>query len=249
MKYTEQYSIKAHDTDRNGIVRPSVLWRYMQETANHHMRDERPSYSELMERGLSFLLSRMVMLSHFPIYQYERITVETWACEGQGLSFDRCYRILVDGRVAAEGIGVWALLDLNTKKLLRFSDIDFRYSTDAPLTLPLPTRFRIPKGLGLREVGERSIFYSEVDVNGHMNNTNYPDMICDYLPDPGEGFVRSVSLSFLHEAPLGARLQVMRGEEAAQDPAQRRFFFETKNGDAINVQAMVVLDSGIPERS
>ena len=241
MKYVEKDVVRSHDTARDDTVRPSILWRYMQEAANHSMREERPSYAELLEKGLAFLLSRMTMRSCFPLYPYQPITVETWACPSKGLSFDRCYRVLdAEGRVAAEGIGTWALLDKASGKLVRVGEVDLHYSTDEPIeALSQITRFRIPREIALETVGERTVYYSDVDVIGHMNNTNYPDMLCDFLPNPGEGRVSRVSISFQREAPLTSTIVIRRGEEKTEDERLRRFYFETEVGGQIGVQAMI----------
>ena len=58
--------------------------------------------------------------------------------------------------------------------------------------------------------GTRRVTYSDVDYNGHMNNTKYPDMLCDFLPDATRRRVSGLSLSYLHEAPYGFDLSVYR---------------------------------------
>ena len=49
----------------------------------------------------------------------------------------------------------------------------------------------------------------------HMNNTRYPDMLCDHLDEMTEDAacrLSSVSLSYLKEAHIGATLTVCRGK-------------------------------------
>ena len=43
-----------------------------------------------------------------------------------------------------------------------------------------------------------------------MNNTKYPDMICDFLPSMDGKWVSSLSLSYLREAAFGDTLTVSR---------------------------------------
>ena len=65
--------------------------------------------------------------------------------------------------------------------------------------------------LPMETVGTRTIGYSDTDFNRHMNNTRYPDMICDFLPGMADGRrVTSMSLSFVKEAALGDTLTVHR---------------------------------------
>ena len=65
-------------------------------------------------------------------------------------------------------------------------------------------------------MGKRKIVYSDIDYNMHMNNTHYPDMICDFLcemTDSESSYrVAQMSLSYLKESALGATLTVTRSE-------------------------------------
>ena len=64
----------------------------------------------------------------------------------------------------------------------------------------------------LTEAGERTIRYADIDYNGHMNNTNYPDMLCDFLPDVLQTRVTGFVLSYLHEGTFGHTLRILRTE-------------------------------------
>ena len=75
---------------------------------------------------------------------------------------------------------------------------------------------------------------------GHMNNTEYPDMLCDFLPDPSQGLVTRISIDFRREAPLGAEMTILRAEEMAE-AALRRFYFESRIGGECGVRAMIEL--------
>ena len=64
----------------------------------------------------------------------------------------------------------------------------------------------------MEQAGAREIVYSDIDYNGHMNNTHYPNMLCDFTPGICQKRVKGMSLSFLHEAAFGHTLQVFRAE-------------------------------------
>ena len=91
--YTEHFVISSHDIDINGNVRPSIVCRLMQETANHHMRDRKPTYNELFEKGQSYIAIRMAIEQPAQLHMYEEVSVDTWTCSGKGATFLRCYRI------------------------------------------------------------------------------------------------------------------------------------------------------------
>ena len=238
MSYSMQISVLVHDTDARHIARPSSVWRWMQEAANRQMRDEGPSYDELMDRGLSFLLSRMAVDFIRPIMQYEDLTVETFALPSRGYSFERGYRITdAAGQTVATGQSVWALFDLNAGRLARVDVLEKGYSEGVAPAVSSPVRFLIPETVALNKVGERKIVWSDVDVNRHVNNTGYANILYDFLPDPGEGELIGASINYRHEAKLGETLTVLLGEEPTERGKRR--WFRTLVGDEINVEAMM----------
>ena len=238
MSYSMHVSVLVHDTDARHIARPSSVWRWMQEAANRQMRDEGPSYDELMERGLSFLLSRMSVDIIRPIMQYEELTVETFALPSRGYSFERGYRITDEaGETVAAGLSVWALYDLNAGRLARVEALGEGYSVGEAPAVSAPVRFLIPETVALERAGERKIAWSDVDVNRHVNNTGYPNILYDFLPDPDKGELFGMSINYRHEAKLGETLTVLLGEEPTEYGKRR--WFRTLVGDEINVEAMM----------
>ena len=217
MKHTEHYTVKWHDTDVNRRVRPSQILMYMQETANLQLERNMCNLDRLRdERGLAFLLTRVAIRIYHPLWTHEEIDVQTWVCDGHGLAFDRCFRILRGDEVVAEAFSVWALMELGSQKLLRRDQFSYPFPGDEPLKLDLPLRFRVPHVEEMLLAGHRSIVYSDIDYNGHMNNTRYPDMLCDFTPEICDRQITGVVLSYLHEAAFGKTLAVYRkdnGEE------------------------------------
>ena len=209
MKYTKHYTVKWHDTDANRQVCPSQILAYMQETSHHHLVDAGMSLDQLRDtRGLAFLLSRISLRFLSPLYADDEIDVQTWVNESRGLSFLRCFRILRANEVVAEAHSVWALLDIQKKQLLPVTAVPYDIEPDPPLDAALSARLRIPPLSAMEEIGKRRIVYSDIDYNGHMNNTHYPNMLCDFTPDICEKQVTAMSLSFLHEAAFGHTLGV-----------------------------------------
>ena len=44
----------------------------------------------------------------------------------------------------------------------------------------------------------------------HMNNTKYPNMVCDFLPNANEMRITGLSLSYCREATFGDVLSIER---------------------------------------
>ncbi len=212
MKYTDKHRVMSQFVDKNGILRTGALLRYMQEAAANAMTEDGPSYDELAERGLCFVLSKITLSVYADIHANDRIEVETWATESARVSFNRAYRVLRDGKVVAEASSVWALLDVGRRRLVRVSDAELCYREDAPLDLEVMQKIPLPPER-LSLVGERKVGYSDTDRNGHMNNTVYADMLCDYAFRSVMGRVSRMSISFISEAPFGEELKVYLASE------------------------------------
>lgn len=222
MYYAQTYKTKWHDTDEGGILRPSSLLMYMQETANLQCREWGCDLDMLhYEEGLGFLLSRMMLRVDTPLHAYEDIEVRTWCGESKGMTFLRCFSVHRGGETVAEAVSHWALMDLRARRLVRAKDFDRPFPIgDLPPEDTLPRRVRILPGTELELVGERRIVYSDLDFNRHMNNTRYPDMVCDFLPEMAGRRVSAMSLSYLREAAYGDCLSVYR----AQVPGEKETY-------------------------
>ena len=221
MKFTYKIKTNWHDTDANRCVRPSKILEYMQETANRQCECSGLPLEKLRdEKGLAFILGALSMNIYKPLHAYEDIEVNTWCKEAKSYIFMRYFEIMRGGEKIAEAASTWVLIDLESKSMVRASSYDFfdgKFYYDEPVdpAVLLP-KARIAKDAPLSTVGQRKIVYSDIDYNMHMNNTHYPDMLCDHLDEmTAENTaytVGAMSLSYLKESHLGATLTVTRGE-------------------------------------
>lgn len=238
--YTEHFEVCSHEVDPDNIIRPSSLLRLMQEAANHQMRDAKPSYTDLFEEGKAFLLSRIAIKSYAPLHQYDKIKVSNWPVEGKGATFPRCYRVQRDGELIAQGQSAWALVDTNTHRLYRVNEILFPNFTYGPLESVDGMRFRLPDAMDA--VGTHTVVYHETDLNGHMNNGNYPDLLLDHTPERQTHYMADFSIHFVAEAPLDERLTILRSQPQSIEEGGLRYFFCTQRSDgSVNIEAQVTL--------
>ena len=219
MKYTYKTKTNWHDTDANRCVRPSKIVEYMQETANRQCEDSGLPLDWLRdEHGLAFILGAISLNLKKPLHAYEDIEVRTWCKEAKSYIFNRYFEIVRDGEVVAVAASTWVLIDLNKKTMVRADHYDIfggKFYYDEPVDPDaLLKKARVPRDTQMREVGKRKIVYSDIDYNMHMNNTRYPDMLCDYIEElsaPESPMrIKSLSLSYLKESALGATLTVSR---------------------------------------
>ncbi len=237
MKWTEKYRVNNLDTDLNGILSLSGILRYMQDTAFCHMEAAKPSYEDLFNEGKAFFINRMTLSIYKAIRSHDEIEVETWAAESSGLSFMRCFRVLSGGEIAAEAVTAWSLYNYFDKKFIRVSDFESGYGTDEMPELDFRKMLRIPKELELSLVGEHTVRYRDVDMNRHMNNTVYGDLLCGYLADMEEKQVIKFDINYRNEAPLGETVKVYMKSDG-----DGTCYFRTQCEGRVNAEALIMTD-------
>ena len=69
---------------------------------------------------------------------------------------------------------------------------------------------------GLASAGEWTVRYSQCDLNGHLNNAFYLDLVCDALPLDvvRKGPVTFASINYHREVPMGETVEVFYAPSA-----------------------------------
>ena len=211
MKYTETYTVSWHDTDAGRAARPSRLLTALQETANRQCA----AYGKDLDRmrdedGKGFILTRLELRFGSLCRAGDNLELSTWISSVKALTTVREFRIKRGDETVLEGSGAWVLIDTNSHALLRVEDYPYPYPEDEPLPFTPPMRLRLPP---LEAAGQRRISYSDTDYNGHMNNTRYPDLLMDFLPDEvfQTMYPKRMVILFHSGAPAGETLEIFRG--------------------------------------
>lgn len=235
MEFRTDLIADIHDVDYNGVVRTSSLMKYIQSAAQTQLTLNGMSYDQLRDMKRAFILSRMKMEFTEPVRAYDNLTAVTYPCDSRGYSFLRCYALEKNGRTIGRAVSMWALIDTETRALVRVNDFELGLETHEPHTLAL-TRFTTPANATV--VGTYTVNYGDTDQNCHMNNTRYPDMYSNFLPLINKR-IRTLSINYLNEAPMGARLRV----ERADGVDGYTYYFRTVREDGkVNTEAEVVLE-------
>ena len=232
MEYKMKCEVDVHDVDFNGIARASSILKYMQSAAQSQLTEGGMSYDNLKTANRAFILSRVKLEILKPLKAHMPITATTYPCESRGFSFLRCYAIECDGEIVARAISVWALIDTESRSLVRVNDFELGLPTLPQNGLVLGA-MKMPSGL--MDIGGYGVHYGDVDQNRHMNNTRYPDMYSNFLPLQGKR-IRSITINYSNEAMIGEKLRVQRADENGY------FYFRTVRSDGkTNSEAQIEL--------
>ncbi len=243
-KYKRHFVIMSYDVDANNNVKPTIIAKLLNETANLHMRDRRPTYYELFFKGLSFIAVRMAFEIKEQLHPYDEVDVYTWTAEGKGATFFRCYSMERDGIEVVKAYSEWTVVNLNTGKLCHRDEIDFsNYEVDELHRFETPVKFHFPSDLEFEKCGEHIVEYADTDMNGHMNNTIYQNMIWSYVPGVEHKKLTAFSMRYMAEALHGSRIEIFRakvtGDVADGLGSEERYYFKTIVDGNVNTASLV----------
>ena len=233
VEYRLDGRVDVHDVDFNGMARASSILRYMQSAAQEQLTANGMSYDTLYkEHKRAFILSRLRLEIYSPLLAHMPFTAVSYPCDSRGYTFIRCHRLEAMGETVARAVSVWALINTETRELVRVDDFELGLPT-VPFPELEPSRFRLPSVM--REMGKYAVRYADLDQNMHMNNTRYPDMYANFLDMRGKR-VRAITINYQKEAAISDELTVMGGFEGDS------CFFRTVRGDGkVNSEAEILL--------
>lgn len=209
--YEKTVVIGPGESDLFGMCRPSALMDYLQIAATAHAEQLQISRGEVISKfHCLWLLARLWYKLRRPIYRGETLTVRTWARTVVGASIYRDFALFVGTEQVGEAVSVWVLADMETRALLRADRV--QQIMDLPQQnlgqSRMLRRLSPPTDLTFRM--ERTIYYSDTDINGHMNNMRYADVACDALRlEQMDGvYPAQMQINYLRECRAGETLQV-----------------------------------------
>ena len=205
--------VEPFHVDFTGRIFLGVLGNHLLNAAGNHSQRRGWGIGALNENHYTWVLSRLcIEMEEMPM-QYEVIEIRTWVESVMRLFTNRNFSILrPDGTPCGYARSVWAMIDMDTRKpcdLLSLYDGDIlRYVVEPEENVcPIQGHGR----LVFREARlARTLdtYYSDVDINGHINSIKYIEHILDLFPRERyeRQMVRRLEIAYKAESYLGDRL-------------------------------------------
>jgi acyl-CoA thioesterase FadM len=203
--HEKSFTVRYYETDPGRAVRPSTLLDYLQDAAAEHAGLLGVGMSQLHERGLTWVLSRLRLEAERYPGPGETVTVRTWPSTRDALTSFREFEVLdAAGAPAARATTSWVVIDLARRRPLRLAGLLPEYPLSGRRAIedafaPLPAG----EGEALEE--RFTVRRSDLDVNRHVNNAVYVRWALDAAPPEIAETARLASLeaSFRAEARAG----------------------------------------------
>ena len=211
--YKVKFRLRNAEVDLNRRLRLSTMLRMMQEASIAHTEELGAGREKTLDRGLLWVVTlQEARINRMPEYD-EEITLESWPGDTMHLFFPRYYRIIgADGAVLVTAAALWVLMDSVERKMVFPEDknvaVPFEKTGFEP---PLP---RAPRHIETTREASFTVPFSYTDMNGHMNNTRYFDLMEDTLPpELHTKRLTKIGIEYRAEARLGDELTLRWGSE------------------------------------
>jgi acyl-ACP thioesterase len=204
--------------DYKGRLFMGHLGNHLLNAADFHSTDRGFGMKYLMSIQRSWVLSRLAIEMEDMPSQYTRFYVETWVENAMRYFTSRNFKVTgLDGRVYGYGRSIWAMIDIQTRQPSDLFTIDNGAITnwiEKEKECPIDKGGRVKMSDEVPHLRTIDTYYSDVDINGHVNSIKYIEHVLDLWPlewyDTHQ--VRRFEIAYVAEAHAGDRLSFFREE-------------------------------------
>lgn len=199
--FKKVFQISNNDVDTKFELKVSAIFRLFQDVAMLATKDAKVDSMSLSERNIDWVITRMnVEIKRLPKCDDE-ITVCTYPGKDMAMLYPR-YFFIIDskGEVIVRSSSIWALIDNNTRRVIVDRDVISKLPEEKyDDQLPLPEKISLPEDS--RFIEKRTIHYSDLDFNSHMNNVRYVELLTDTHDSTfyKNHHIKSINLNYMKE--------------------------------------------------
>lgn len=215
MQFSREFYLRSADFDKNARLTPRAILELFQDVAGNHAEEIGIGFNDLLSRNLLWVIARTKFVVEKDIERYSTVKVKTWPLSPQRLIFRREYQIYNSkGEIAVRGSADWMVINSETRALAPSSSVfpeDSQYLTELSLDEKLRKIRDIEGEITQSHMQTR---FTDIDMNGHVNNTRYADFAINAI-NPDSKKIKSFQIDYHKEVMEGEeiKLTVTKNEE------------------------------------
>ena len=241
--WTEETIIQPYQADFQGRWKPSSFFRAMQTAASHSAESLGFGYHNMMESGMAWVLSR-VMIQFYAFPQIDdTVTIKTWPkTVERKIWFLRDFEMFsANGARLAAATSTWLLIDINNVRLMTEQKLPFQMPDNSHRNALQDIPDRIAIETERHEQFSVTTRYSDIDIMGHVNNARYVDWVTDCFPLDifNQNKLYRLQINYIKEVKFGNRISVSTGKDR-NNPDQWLIIGDNQSSGAIAFEAAVI---------
>lgn len=224
--YQRQKDIADYGSDKK--MRFDSVLKIFQEAAVNHSASVGYPADTYMGQGSIWILNRIMFhVRRFPDFS-DDITVKTWSRGLDKFKGYRNYEISSGGETLIEGSGIWLYIDIAKKRPVRVTQEMFeRYDSENVCNMNRIIDEWDTKGAdGYVSEDIVPLRPADFDINGHMNNIRYGEIISSVSQDI-DFTGKTVGLFYSHEITPDTKYVTVKHAETAKSKIISIFTKET----------------------
>jgi acyl-ACP thioesterase len=217
---TKEFRVNSYFTDLKGNLSIPALFELFQEVAWEHATLNHFGYEDLLKQGYFWALSRVQIQIHRIPKWTEQFNLTTWPSGTEGLFALRDYQMYnSEGEVLIGATSSWLIVDIKTRRPQRLEAFKgvMPIRADIRATNGNATKIDVTD-IGMTSSISESAKISDIDVNGHINNTKYVEWAINSFPiNEYKNFeVKGIEVNFLSEGFCGDSFSIIKHQAANQ---------------------------------
>lgn len=174
--YKQKIHITSLDVDSNLELKVSSLFKLLQLVGSNHVAELKAGHLDLMKYNMLWVVIRMDVKIYRTPKLEEDLLFTTHPGENKSFIFPRYFEIYdKKGELVISVSSLWALIDATTRRVVLKPDGFVKIKAEKDKNdLPDPEKI---VGDVSNLVGSHKVRYTDIDLNGHFNNTSYIECI------------------------------------------------------------------------
>ena len=228
--------VESFDADLHNKLKISSIFNYMQDIAAKHADDLGVGYNALLENQIFWVLSwAKVEITKLPSYG-ETVKIKTWAKGKNRLFYMRDFLIYNEnGEEIIKATSAWLLLDAGTKRMTDLTKMGLKLPSfpEEHAIDEYPGKFNFPTEE--ENLFHRIVFYSDIDINKHVNNSRYLEFILDCYnqSEHEDKKVKTVTIAYKGETHFMDELTISRS--SLTEKTNSDFLKAVRNSDSKDI--------------
>ncbi len=207
----EKFVIPSYFVDDNAQLTVTSLFQLIQEMSDRHATILGAGWKQLRHRGFFWVITKIkLIINRLPSWQ-EPVLLRTWVKKSEAATSPRDFEMEdAEGNILVAASTIWAILDKEQGRPQRMDMFDGCFMPQERSAID-----RKPPKIGPVQAPDvlpesKSVLYSDIDMNHHVNNAHYIQWAFDSVSDAFRKShkISSVVVNFIAQAKFGDSYRV-----------------------------------------
>lgn len=212
--FEREYYLRTADFDCFGRFNPAAVLDLFQDVAGLHANELGCGYDDFIKEHMIWVLVRVKFEIIASPVMFQRVRVRTWPLAPSRAGFQREYLITDEsGSELVKGSSDWVIMHSEKRRLMPAKDV---YPIKEGFEEKRLFEEKLSKLHDFEDDGISHIFtpgFSDIDINGHVNNTKYTNFVLDAISPEKEDKIKTLQIDYRHEVLSGTELTIRSSRE------------------------------------